>query len=1018
MNDEIVARLRADFEPVVDAMRIHAAEIRGLEGLACVRPGYATTGDEKVPALVLAFHPDRQADVASFGERAGVRVATAVASPAEQIRGAFGPSFQSPLLSTVEPIADSFAPARRGTYKPPTGAGAPRLEPVDEPMRVTLSASPDSGWPVLRDFFAEPVRERLTVAMYDFTAPHVASALLGSLADSDARLRMVLDGRPAGNGVGGTGVNAPDLAEFDIVRQLREELGDRFELSRASVGAHGAVPKAYHIKVASADGERMWLSSGNWQSSNLPAFDHFDGEAPPLPIRRYNRDYHVVVRNQTLARCYASFIEYDASSGSDYAGAAEEELTLLVPLGEELAYAPIRRFRRLEVEDRVRVTPLLTPDNFTRYVLEQLSGATTRVWIQNQYIHPRGGGDDFPELLELVAQLGELATRVDLRLCLRGAPQDDRDFLLAAGVRPSQMRTQGNCHAKLIVIDDRLVIVGSQNLSNEGFVANRDASLAFEHPDIVDYFATFFGEDWSHASPVSDATYGVRVATDATTPAGFERLPWSAVFDYPPPAAPQTVTPPAGPVDPVAPKRAPKDESTLEVPFFGVHEDGRRDSARVDEVAAAIRKGSAWDPARAQLGLMAKTGSFALPPGASADELSDVGWGVVWGPGTTPEVKAALRPLLEHRRAEIDDDLLLHELTLSPGEDVRAFLQRNGADFGSVRPRSVPLHLLLVGDPESIPFSFQSLLDVEYRVGRLDLADVAAYERYARSVVEVETGTRGPRDRVLRAFGPEHEGDQPTALSAKVLVRDAVRWFDEVPKLRKKLGLDVQVDAGDDATKARLVELLRGTAGRPELLFTAGHGLQIDAGSPRLYAEQGALVTADWNGFDRIDSACRLAAEDIPDDADLLGMVLFLFACFGVGTPETDSFPTRAGVPLAPRAFVSALPRALLAHRNGAALGVFGHVDRTLVWSLQPPGAGVATVPFARAAVRVLAGSRLGGALEDLNGRGASLASSVSAALQPGTPPVGDMDLVSTWTQQRDASAFLLFGDPAARLPR
>ncbi len=97
---------------------------------------------------------------------------------------------------------------------------------------------------------------------------------------------------------------------------------------------------------------------------------------------------------------------------------------------------------------------------------------------------------------------------------------------------------------------------------------------------------------------------------------------------------------------------------------------------------------------------------------------------------------------------------------------------------------------------------------------------------------------------------------------------------------------------------------------------------------------------------------------------------------------------------------------------------MFGHVDQTLLWSLQPPGAKVATDPFARAALHVLAGDRLGAALEDLNDRGAALASTVAAALQPGAPPLSDVELVRTWTQQRDASAFLLLGDPAARLPR
>src|SRR5262249_48847153 len=145
---------------------------------------------------------------------------------------------------------------------------------------------------------------------------------------------------------------------------------------------------------------------------------------------------------------------------------------------------------------QVRITPLLTPDNFPQVVIDTLKKAKKRVWLQNQYIQPKAEGDNFPEFDDLMEVLGTLATKVDLRLCLRGIEDGDRDRILAAGVKPSQLRKQSNCHAKLIVVDDEIVIVGSQNLSNVGFVANRDASLKFENKKVNDYFADIFAEDW------------------------------------------------------------------------------------------------------------------------------------------------------------------------------------------------------------------------------------------------------------------------------------------------------------------------------------------------------------------------------------------------------------------------------------------------------------------------------------------------------------------------------------------
>ena len=210
MNEQVLARLRGEFAGVLSILRARADELGAVEGLAAARPGYALRGDGTEPALVLAFHPGQvPADASAWSARLGVGVRTVVASPAEQLRGAERPSFGSPLRSLLDPDrAPGFAPPRRGSYQPPAGPHAPTLAAVEEEMEVTVCASPDAGWPVLRDFLAEGVKKRLTVAMYDFTAPHVETALLAALDGSNATLRLVIDGKPASGGVEGGSARA------------------------------------------------------------------------------------------------------------------------------------------------------------------------------------------------------------------------------------------------------------------------------------------------------------------------------------------------------------------------------------------------------------------------------------------------------------------------------------------------------------------------------------------------------------------------------------------------------------------------------------------------------------------------------------------------------------------------------------------------------------------------------------------------------------------------------------------
>ncbi len=81
----------------------------------------------------------------------------------------------------------------------------------------------------------------------------------------------------------------------------------------------------------------------------------------------------------------------------------------------------------------------------------------------------------------------------------------------------------------------------------------------------------------------------------------------------------------------------------------------------------------------------------------------------------------------------------------------------------------------------------------------------------------------------------------------------------------------------------------------PAIIWTAGHGMAFDATDAEQMQLQGALLTGDWPGFDTIERQHYLAAADLGDDADLRGLVAFLFACYGAGTPRIDSYPSRSG---------------------------------------------------------------------------------------------------------------------------
>ena len=402
--------------------------------------------------------------------------------------------------------------------------------------------------------------------------------------------------------------------------------------------------------------------------------------------------------------------------------------------------------------------------------------------------------------------------------------------------------------------------------------------------------------------------------------------------------------------------------------------------------------------------------------------LAETGWGVVYAPGTSPEVKAALSPLLSHRRDQAGQgrSSYFQEYEYQPGETASRFLQRNGARCGAAADADrVPYYLLLVGDPEAIPFTFQSELDVNYAVGRLHFDAAEDYARYARSVADLETGKLRPKlPKQVSLFGVRNEGDDATRRTADELVRPLADTLVEPGK-----GWDLRSYLGPQADKARLARLLGGPD-VPALLFTACHGVRFPPEDERQLARQGALVCQDWPGpadEQGVTLDDYFTADDLSPDAHVHGLVAFLFACYSAGTPARDSFEQHAlGRPpeIAPRPFVSRLPQRLLSHPNGGALAVVGHVDRAWTTSFEGSSRGEGIDIFRNALRRLLNGHTVGWAMEYFNQAHATMSAELSD-LWEGQHNLEDVDpewFSSLWMANNDARSFVVFGDPAVKL--
>jgi hypothetical protein len=373
-----------------------------------------------------------------------------------------------------------------------------QLNEVNDTVNLICHASPDAGWPKLQEFI-DGIKNHFTLAMYDFTATHIYSALKGAMNAVQGELDVCYDAKASTARTG-------EMTEADIMAGLESAFKKRCEIAKAAVGS--LYPNAYHIKVAVRDSQAFWISSGNWQGSNQP-----DADASKLSVNEqrkllaeHNREWHVIVEHPDLAKMFERYIQWDMTEAArvlkrggpplpppepDLFFPPEPPAVMRGPLTPVQIFAPL-----VLKATKVRIQPLLTPDNYGDFIIPLLKSAQKTLYFQNQYINYGPNGGVLCKLVDAMAD--RIRHGVDVRIILRDG--DTRKMLEALknkGLDTDKIKLLKGCHNKGIIVDSKAVVVSSQNWSGDGVQFNRDAGLIMYHPAIAQYFEKIFLYDWN-----------------------------------------------------------------------------------------------------------------------------------------------------------------------------------------------------------------------------------------------------------------------------------------------------------------------------------------------------------------------------------------------------------------------------------------------------------------------------------------------------------------------------------------
>jgi hypothetical protein len=463
---------------------------------------------------------------------------------------------------------------------------------------------------------------------------------------------------------------------------------------------------------------------------------------------------------------------------------------------------------------------------------------------------------------------------------------------------------------------------------------------------------------------------------------------------------------------------------TMPIPMGVVAETGATHPRLTDDDLRHISPDSAVVLARAEV-------SRVLAVDSSVDDpmdLAQTGWAVLFASDADPAIKEALKPLIDWRKSQVNDDKLCRVFEgpagVRPNQTAGSWALAKGVSLAApVGPRrGVPFYLLIVGSPQRIPFEFQAQFDLQWAVGRLHFDKVADYASYAQKVVEYEQGSGPVQQRRAAVWMPRNPGDLATPMLAAAVGADFLGQG-EAPPLGQRQRFKVTSFIGDgQATKARLADIFRGTidGGAPAVVFTGSHGAEWAIADPAIQQQrQGALVTQEWSRGLPLQRDHYFSAEDLPADARVHGLMAFVFACFGGGCPDKDSYFFAADgskVPLAPAPLIASLPQALLAR---GALAVIAHVDRAFSYGFEDV-MGTPQEQLLRTPLELLMkGQRVGMAADPLNLQWSALAAQLGLALGgtlPGMPQPRSAVVANLFIARDDARNYIVLGDPAVRL--
>ncbi|WP_246112255.1 phospholipase D-like domain-containing protein [Thermococcus aciditolerans] len=148
-------------------------------------------------------------------------------------------------------------------------------------------------------------------------------------------------------------------------------------------------------------------------------------------------------------------------------------------------------------EENAPPTELLVDDTYYRSLIEDIRGARESVYV-TMFLMKYDPNDSYDHANDLIRALVEARKRgVSVHVILENGIEDNRatyDYLRSNGVDVVFDSPSVTLHTKMVVIDGRVVYIGSHNWSEAALDWNHEVSVRIESQEIAESLLEYFEE--------------------------------------------------------------------------------------------------------------------------------------------------------------------------------------------------------------------------------------------------------------------------------------------------------------------------------------------------------------------------------------------------------------------------------------------------------------------------------------------------------------------------------------------